>query len=341
MSRRTHLLALSALALAGATALAVAPPPRPPAFAPPKVRLSAAHSHDNVTVFFLHGDDQLKGQNVLTLDEALQAKKVIVHETKNVSQLSIENVGDDPVFIQAGDIVKGGQQDRVLSIDMLVAAKSGKVPLSSFCVESGRWSPRGGESATAFSRSAYSVVGNDLKLATRKDMSQSEVWGKVAEVQGQLGKQLKGSVQAPASRSSLQLTLEHKKVSEAVEAAVKKLQAALPARDKDVIGYAVAINGKVTSADVYANAALFRKLWPKLARATAIEAVALKKQGAKIEAVKAEAVTALLAEVASGKVRQKAAGKEGRELQRETKANILFETRTKAGAVLRQSWLAK
>jgi hypothetical protein len=338
-STRTHLSALALLALAG-VALALAPPPKAAPYVPPKVKVSAPHAHDNLTVFLLRGEDQLKGK-VLTLDEALQAKKFVVHETQNVGQLSIENTGDDPVFIQAGDIVKGGQQDRVLAIDFLVPGKSGKMPIASFCVESGRWAQRGGENVKAFSRSANAVVGNDLKLAARKDMNQAEVWKGVAKVQGDLGGKLKSSVQAASSKTSLQLTLEHKKVKEGVEAVVKKLQAKLTDKDTDVIGYAVAINGKVTSADVYASAALFRKLWPKLLHATATEAVALKKDGAKVPVVKADAVTAFLAEVAKGKRTVKAAGKDGREVQLETTKNVLFETRGKGEAVLRRSWVAK
>jgi hypothetical protein len=336
---RSHLSALALLALAGA-AVALAPPPKAAPFAPPKVKLSAPQAHGNLTIFFLHGEDQLKGK-VLTLDEALRAKKFVVHETQDVNRLSVENTGDAPVFIQAGDIVKGGQQDRVLAIDLLVPGKSGKMPINAFCVESGRWSQRPGENVKAFSASAYSVVGNDLKLAARKDKDQSKVWEGVSKVQGDLGKNLKGSVQAGASKTSLQLTLEHKKVKEGVKAAVKKLQAKLGEKDKDVIGFAVAINGKVTSADVYANAELFRKLWPKLLHAAATEAVALKKDGAKVPEVKADAVTAFLAEVAKGKRTVKAIGKDGREVQLETTKNVLFETRAKDDTVLRRSWLAK
>ena len=38
----------------------------------------------------LHGDDQVKGKHFLTLDEALEQKKVIVHETKSVNELARE-----------------------------------------------------------------------------------------------------------------------------------------------------------------------------------------------------------------------------------------------------------
>ena len=72
-------------------------------------------------------------------------------ETGNVNSLAIENLGDQAVFVQAGDIVKGGQQDRTLTVSLLLPPKSGRVPIASFCVEHGRWSARGGEDARSFS----------------------------------------------------------------------------------------------------------------------------------------------------------------------------------------------
>src|SRR5262249_50831519 len=93
------------------------------------LRVTGPFTHENLTLFFIHGDDQIKGRKLLTLDEALEQKKVVVHETKEVNKLSIENVSDDEVFVQAGDIVKGGQQDRILAFDMIVPKKSGKVPI--------------------------------------------------------------------------------------------------------------------------------------------------------------------------------------------------------------------
>src|SRR5262249_5531978 len=60
-------------------------------------------------------------------------------------ELVVENLSPDvEVYIQAGDIVKGGRQDRVLSYDLIVPPRSGKVPLAAFCVEAGRRQPRGG-----------------------------------------------------------------------------------------------------------------------------------------------------------------------------------------------------
>src|SRR5262249_1349428 len=74
-------------------------------------RLSGPPSHENLTVYFIHGPSA-PGKVPLTLEEALAKRVVEVHETGNVNELEVRNLGGDEVFIQSGDIVKGGQQDR-------------------------------------------------------------------------------------------------------------------------------------------------------------------------------------------------------------------------------------
>src|SRR5262249_30099417 len=135
------LLAVAAALVAGP--LLAAEPEKP---AEPTI--SGPHTHSNLSVFLLHGKDTIPTRmKLLTLQEALEQKKLIVHETSNVNQLSVENVSDDvEVFIQSGDIVKGGKQDRLMACDMLVSPKSGKLPIGSFCCESGRWRQRRAES---------------------------------------------------------------------------------------------------------------------------------------------------------------------------------------------------
>ena len=41
----------------------------------------------------------------MSLEEALAKGRVKVSETGSVNALTVENVGDDEVFVQAGDIV--------------------------------------------------------------------------------------------------------------------------------------------------------------------------------------------------------------------------------------------
>src|SRR5437667_2442534 len=104
-------------------------------------QLSGPYTHENLLIYLIHGK-QHAGKKFLTLQEAMDQKKVVVYETGNVNQLAIENLSSEEVYIQSGDIVKGGRQDRVFSDDVVLTSHSGKVSIESFCVEHGRWSKR-------------------------------------------------------------------------------------------------------------------------------------------------------------------------------------------------------
>src|SRR5216684_8131386 len=130
-------------------------------------RLEGPFTQGNLTVFLVHGKDKIKGQTFITLQEALVQKKVIVRETREVNELSIENLSSEEVYVQSGDIVKGGQQDRMLVVDLILPPRSGKIPISAFCVENGRWSQRGSEQVTTFTSSSNVIAGRDLKLAAK------------------------------------------------------------------------------------------------------------------------------------------------------------------------------
>ncbi len=75
----------------------------------------------------------------LILQEALEQKKLIVHETRDINKLAIENLSLEEIYLQAGDIVRGELQDRVFAYDVIVPAQSGKIPVGAFCVEEGWW----------------------------------------------------------------------------------------------------------------------------------------------------------------------------------------------------------
>jgi hypothetical protein len=306
------------------------------------LRLSGPYTHENLTVFLIHGADQFKGRKLLTLDEALEQKKVVVHETKEVNKLAIENTSNEEVFIQAGDIVKGGQQDRLIAVDVIVPPKSGKLPLASFCVEAGRWSKREGEESDKFGSSKNSAPDKGLKLAARVSRSQRGVWEKVAQTQANLTKNLGTETKSAKSESSLQLTLEHKKLMETVAAYEKALKGCVKDKD-DVIGLAIAINGQMNSGDVYASHELFLKLWPKLLQASAIEAVTELKKGKKFDPATLAAAKAWFAEAEKGKRSDADVNKRLAEVRLETKKTLLFETldRDQKGACLRRSYVAK
>jgi hypothetical protein len=153
-----------AAAIAFAAPLAVALIPSAQAQSGDKPRVTGPAVHDNLAVYFVHGTSA-PGPVPLTLSEAVAAGKVTVHETGNVSQLAIENIGGEPVFVQAGDIVKGGRQDRVLTVSFLVPPNSGRMSIGAYCVERGRWTARGIEDAKRFASAEKAVPSRAAKLA--------------------------------------------------------------------------------------------------------------------------------------------------------------------------------
>ena len=288
-------------------------------------RLSGPYSHKNLTIFLVHGKNTFEGKSFLTLQEAMAQRKVVVYETRSVNELSIQNLSNDDVFVQAGDIVKGGQQDRMIGVDLIVPPKSGKMPIAAFCVEHGRWSGRGDEQSAVFSSSADAVATKEIKLAAKRSNSQGGVWENVTVAQDKLSQNVGSRVNSSVSVSSLQLAVENNKVQESADRYIQALAKIVDGSD-DVIGYVFAINGKVNSADVYGSNVLFKKLWPKLLKANAIEAIA-ELQQEKFEPVKAEHAKAFLAEGEKAKATEKSVTERVGLVTGEDADNIFFETR--------------
>jgi hypothetical protein len=245
-------------------------------------RLSGPAVHGNLAIYFVHGKSR-SGPVPLTLAEALAKKTIVVRELGQVNELQVENTGNEEIFIQSGDIVKGGQQDRVLSVSLVLQPHSGPISIASFCVEQGRWSARGGEDVAKFSSANASLPSRAAKIQLTAAASpqtggadvskrQSEIWKSVSEIQGKLSRNLGAPVAAAASRSSLQLALENGGLERAQAEYVKALQP-LGEKDDDIVGYVFAVNGKLSSADIYPSNGLFRKMWPKLLVACATEAI--------------------------------------------------------------------
>ena len=339
------------------------------------LRISGPYLHRNLSVFLFHGEDSTTDE-FITLREGLESGKVVLSEKGSegrtassngnsssrsrlerevargyvdpdrgnsgavVNTLMVDNRGDLPVYIQAGDIVKGGRQDRTIGVDIVIVPHSGNVPLAAFCVEQGRWAYRDGVARGGrFSLSTQYISSKDLKLAVRYSKNQQDVWKKVRDVQTALGKSLSTDIYSAASPSSLQLALENKTLRVNVDAYLVELEG-LVGKYVDVIGYAFAINGKLNSADVYASSSLFRKLWPKLLESSATEAIAhLNGKEAK-EGCTIAHVTSCLRDAEQGKpVARDFEGGLG-SVARESEKSYLFETR-RDGVSLRKNYLAK
>lgn len=242
----------------------------------PRPAVEGPFVHDNLAVYLLRGPDRLELDGVITLAQALEQGKAVVRETGDVNRLEVENLADTGVFIEAGDIVKGGQQDRVLATDLVLPPKSGPIPIDAFCVEQGRWSARAAEPVAHFASSDDALPARRLKLAANAERNQGAVWSEVAKLQEKLAVAAAKPVTGELSHTSLQLTLENEAVEKGVQSYLDAL-AARPDGLDDVVGFAFAVNGDVVSADLYGASKLARERWPKLLRAAAVEAFAGRK----------------------------------------------------------------
>lgn len=308
---------------------------------PSNYRLSGPYTHQNLTVFLVHGKDQTT-KTFLTLQEALAQKKVRVYETKDVNELAIRNVSRQDIYVQAGDIVRGGEQDRMISVDFIVPPRSGRMPIAAFCVESGRWNRRGNEAAGSFSSSENSIALKELKLAAKSANSQSAVWENVSLAQEKLSRNVGGDVKSGLSASSFELSVEDAKVKQTSAAYISALAGIL--RNKsDVIGYVFAINGDVNSADIYASRALFVKLWPKLLKASTVEAIAELQTDLDVKPVTDEIVRGFLADSEQPAPATKDVNSRVRVVTREDDKNVLFETqdRTQKDAWVHRNYIRK
>ncbi len=340
----------SILAVAG---LGTAAAPRFLYAAPSRYRLTGPFAYRNLALYFVHAPDHDRPAP-RTLAEALEDGTARVYETQDVSRLEIENLGDQIVFVQAGDIVKGGQQDRVLTVSLVLPPRSGRVPIGAFCVEQGRWAKRGSEDAGRFASAKESIPSRDAKLALRgtgdepirrgaSQTAQNAIWRDVSEMQEKYAAALGRPVTAPASRSSLQLTLENRELKSAAE---RYIAALTPIAEREIgdgaSGFAFAVNGVLNSAEVYAAPALFAKLWPKLMRAAAVEALG-ENNGASDPPPPpaAETVLGFLATTESANERARTIDKHNHLITRATRNGVLFEARRETGAWVHRSYLAR
>lgn len=304
--------------------------------------LTGPHTHKNLSVYLIHHKARVKRAEYIPLEEALEKGMVRVNETGEVNHLTAENLSSRyHVFIQSGDIVKGGRQDRTIGQDVVLPPKSGKVPLNAFCVEQGRWHPRGKEGVQQFSSSKKRLSSKELKIAAKKAKSQGEVWKAVEEEQQKLRRKLGKSVKSRVSDTSLQLTLEDENVQKESNAFVQTISAKALATD-DIVGYAYTINGKFNTADIYESNELFKKIWAKALEAAACEAVAAPAPATPtVQAPGTTSISEHINHALQGRIDDRIENKNSRLISRVTKDSYAFETRNKKGEVIHLNVIQK
>lgn len=236
------------------------------AFQGSEYRIAGPFVHENLAVFVLHSRDHDE-TDFLTLDEGLKDGSVMVSEKAEgqVNELLVENRSKRPLFVQVGDRLRGGKQDRIVGASFVVPPLSGQQPIRSFCVEQGRWSPTTA-GTMSFCATVSSAVAPQAVRAAALGADQGQVWSEVARSKEAASQTLK----APNGSSTLNETLDSAEVRSAQDRYSRALGALLEGRS-DAVGIAFAVNGKVEEVDIYPGATLLRKLYPRLLESFALQ----------------------------------------------------------------------
>jgi hypothetical protein len=191
----------------------------------------------------------------LVLDEGMKSKQVKIRERDDadVNELTLTNRSARPLFVMTGEVVIGGQQDRIIGKNTIVPPHTTQaVPV--FCVEHGRWSGRHADFA-----SAGALAHQSLRTRAAFD-SQGDVWDEVASKNAKRGLDRDNDTGTYRGAARAQTTLAD------WDAAFDRPPGARQ------VGYAVALGGEVVAVDEFGGPALFAKLDRKLRRSYYAEA---------------------------------------------------------------------
>ena len=232
-----------------------------------KYRVTGPYTCENMSVFLIHADEQ-DPRRFITLAEGLKqgVVKVSEKEQEQVNELQIENAGDDYLFLQEGDRVQGGKQDRTIFTSFVVPPHSGRMPLPAFCVEQSRWTP-GVQGKKFGNTDNLALAPKQVRCAAKVLKDQGQVW---AEVQGQKAIAASNSY-AANTNSSLNETLDSPRVKQLSDRFAASLGKALTGKD-DAVGVVIFINGQIEEVDCFPNQQLLSLQYPRLIQSYALQA---------------------------------------------------------------------
>ena len=235
--------------------------------------------------------NQRRSANARSNDDLFGSGEV----TGNVNKLLVENKSGKPLFLMPGEVISGGKQDRTIGQETVIDSSDKPVPIDVFCVENGRWAGRstddiasqlgsGGFNASqsvVVSQSAsvdqlakeakggkfiasVGQLNKDARIAVQQTGDQQKVWEEVGKANSKVGNK--------SSSSDFAENYFSRDTAKDLEPFLAKLKSVGDA--KQIVGVAVAVNGKMLSVDVFESTPLFKKFWPKLLKSYALDAIA-------------------------------------------------------------------
>lgn len=224
----------------------------------PKLSLGHPAQIGTLAIVPIESTLPLAQDQYLTLAQAMKLGVVEIIEVpgqEQVNSLEVRNRSKLPILLFAGELLLGGKQDRIVAKDSIVPGNERRdVPV--FCVEHGRWT------GTPTFSSGNTFVNDSVRQVALSTGNQSAVWSNVASTNGM--------VMASPSTGTIRGTLNDPKVKAASDKLYSQISSSFKPTAKTV-GVICWINGKILSADVFANPALFGGSREKLFRSYTVD----------------------------------------------------------------------
>jgi hypothetical protein len=232
----------------------------------PSVRVGAPVTHDKITVFPLYLEKPAS-PNYRLADEALADGSAVVEEVTeggSVPNLAVDNKGETFVLFVEGQELRGAKQNRVLNTSVLIAAKT-KTVLPVSCVEQGRWR----YVSKQFTSSEY-YSSSKLRKVLKKSVNDSTLSGgghssDQGAVWNEVSRQMRSVGSTSATMAMADTMTDHKPHLDRHVAEVTYAEGAA--------GLAVAVGGRLVSVDLFDAPETCRKVWPRVIRGVAMDAM--------------------------------------------------------------------
>jgi hypothetical protein len=220
-------------------------------------------SHKGLTIIPVYARKVFNRTDYATLEEALKMNWIEVSEVQGgrVPQVTITNLSKNVLFLMGGEILTGARQDRILAQDVLLGPRTKNLLVPVFCVEQGRWVHT---SRNFYSKSNLGTYELRVIAASPAPAAQSEIWRKVQDQNSRL--------KVASGTGAYQDAFEKKENKEAISRIESKMNEELRLSD-DTVGAVIGRGGRIIGLDVFANASLFKKQWPKILRSAALSAL--------------------------------------------------------------------
>lgn len=224
-------------------------------------------------------DDQQSVAQYKVLSEALENERFRVSEKKPfgrfddagaVNTLTVQNKTEDPIFLMAGEVVQGGNQDRVIGEDAVIAARSIE-DVSVFCVEHGRWTYEGDKALNDGDRKIFAFRGyyNVASSQVRRSVAagnQQAVWDQVDNIR------TKYSIDS-GTKAYADLETNDEFVSDRTN--YERFFSDKLANNETIIGFVALSGDKILGADVFGHPTLLNRQFSSLLSSYATDALTL------------------------------------------------------------------